>query len=241
MRFDALQNFIDVLRGKRKCFAKIAKENNIQIPKKFLKKVKLNIEGKNNTIIIDEIKGKKSKLIINIYGDNNTVKIAKGFRLSNKLELLIGQNHPNFGKVMNSSFTIDENTSMELANYLTFNSNTYCKIGKNCMFSFDIVLYNTDGHPVLDKDTNEVINYVKGITIGDHCWIGKSATILKNSFVPNDCIVGMNAVYSGNPEKEGKSLAHCVFAGNPARLVKQNVTWDSNGRKYGYIENAKEV
>ncbi|MCQ2743328.1 MAG: hypothetical protein MJ230_00835 [bacterium] len=34
-----------------------------------------------------------------------------------------------------------------------------------------------------------------------------------------------------------KSLSRCAFAGNPARVVKENVTWDSNGSNCGYIEN----
>lgn len=36
----------------------------------------------------------------------------------------------------------------------------------------------------------------------------------------------------------GKFLKkHSVIAGNPAEVIRQLVTWDSNGSKYGYIEN----
>ena len=79
--------------------------------------------------------------------------------------------------------------------------------------------------------TEEIINKVKGVTIGEHSWICKNVTILKNSFVPKHSIVGCGAVFSGGGQ------SHCVFVGNPARVVKENVEWDANGREYGYIDN----
>ncbi len=216
----------------RKKISRIAKDNNIQIPTTDLKYVKLKVNGINNTVIIEGIKTHKGKISINIFGDNNSVIIKDGFSISNKLNILIGQKHPNFGKVTNSKFFIDESTSIEQARYVTFNSNTYCNIGKRCMFAYNIVIFNTDAHPIFDKETGEIINKVKGVKIGNHCWIGANSTILKNTELADNCIVGMGSVVSG------KHLTpNCAIAGNPARKVKENISWDSNGSKFGYIEN----
>lgn len=239
MKITLIQTLIDILRNKKKQnYLKLKKENDIQISEKILDKITLSIKGKNNTVIIEDIKGNNANIHIRVFGDSNRITIGKGFSLSNKLEIVIGQDHQNFGKVENCIFSIGKNTSIESVQYVTFNSNSFCNIGNNCMFSYDITLFNTDAHPIFDRNTNKIINYVKGISIGNHCWIGRGATILKNSSVPNDSIIGINSVYSGNPYlKEGDNISHCVFAGNPAKLIKQNVTWNPDGNKFGYINN----
>ena len=214
---------------------KLDKNNTIIIDDNLLGNLKLDIQGKNNVIRLTNIyipKTKNRKIIyIYIYGNNNEINIDS-VSISNKLKIRIGQNHKNFGEVNLSKFSIGRETSIEDMSYYTYNSNTYCTIGEQCMLSSEITLYNTDAHPVLDKDTIRVINKVKGISIGNHCWIGQKASILKNTTIPNECIIGYGAVVSGNLKEE-----NAAYAGNPAKCVKTGITWNSNGRKYGYIEN----
>ena len=100
------------------------------------------------------------------------------------------------------------------------------------MISTGVNIFNTDAHPIIDIETGKVINKIRGIDIGSHCWLGKKSTILKNTRIANDCIVGWGSVVSGKFD-----TPHCVLAGNPAKCVKMGVTWDSNGAKYGYIDN----
>ena len=232
MRINFIQNIIDIIRGKKKSFFSNAVNNNIKVAKKIMKFVELNISGVNNTVIIENIETNRGKIIINIFGDNNSIIIKEGLKLSGRLNVLIGQNHSNFGKVVNSEFYIDKNTGIESLQYVTFNSNTYCHIGKSCMFAYDIIIFNTDAHPIFNKDTMEIINKVKGVNIGYHCWVGANVTILKNTQIADGCIVGWGSIVSG------KHLTpNCAIAGNPARKVKEGITWDSNGAKYGYIDN----
>lgn len=236
MKIPYVQKLIDAIRGKSK---RVFIENNISADKKTLEHLELHINGKGNTVEITEpLLDDGAKIVICIYGNNNKIIIEKGFHLSSVLEIQIGQKHPNFGEVRDASFKIGSNTSAESLRYMTYNSNTCCDIGRDCMFAYNIEIFNTDGHPIFDVNTKEVVNHVKGITIGEHSWIGRGAVILKNSVVPPDSIIGMNAVYSGNPlKKYGENISHCAFAGNPAKLIKQNITWDQNGAVCGYIEN----
>lgn len=224
------QNLLDILRSKRKSYKQMMSDNNIQIDKCNLKYIDLNIQGKNNTIIIEgKINaGKHSKLVIEILGDNNSFIIKEGFYLIETMNIMIPSG------VTNSRFFMDERASVMSLSYTTINSNTYCEIGKDCMFGRGVLLFNTDAHPILDINTGEVVNKVKGITIKDHCWIGIDAKIMKNSIVPEDSIVGYSAVFAGEKYKDSP---HCAFAGNPAKPVKENVTWEKDCNKFGYIEN----
>lgn len=224
------QNFVDVLRGKRKCFRQMMSDNDIRIDKSNLKHIDLNIQGKNNTIIIEGKvnAAKHSKIIIEILGDNNSFIIKEGFYLVDKMNIMIPAG------VTNSRFFIDEGTSVVSLSYTTINSNTYCEIGKECMFGRGVLLFNTDAHPILDINTGEVINKIRGITIKNHCWIGTEAKIMKNSIVPEDSIVGYGSVFAGEKYKDSP---HCAFAGNPAKLVKENITWEKDCNKFGYVEN----
>lgn len=237
MHITFVQDLIDIIRGKKRRaknkIIEIFKNNNIDIPKEYKDKINLNIEGQNNTIIVPKNNHIIGNISINIYGDNNKIIFNENVYVANSLSISIGQNHPNFGKVINSSFTIGKNSGVESLSYITFNSNTYCNIEKDCMLSYGITIYNTDAHPIFKKDTKEVINKVKGITIGEHSWIGMNVTILKNSIIPSNSIVGCNSVFSGG----GQCQSYCAFAGNPARVIKENVDWNSNGAKYGYIDN----
>ena len=196
------------------------------------KKIQIKLDGRNNCCLINTDKIlPTAKINISVYGDNNLIIIDENFYLSSRLNILIGQNHPNFGKANNSIFHIDKNSSVESMSYLTFNSNSHCYIGKECMISFNVTLYNTDAHPILDLKTKRIANHVRGIIVGDHVWLGQNSTILKNSLIASDCICGMGSVVCGK-----FAQPHCIMAGNPARVVKENRTWDSNGSK-GYIQN----
>ena len=215
-----------------KFYNKFIAENNINIPQNCKNKINLNIEGVNNSVIIPQNNKIMGILNINIYGDNNKIIFDENVHVSNELSILIGQNHPNFGKVTNSSFTVGENSTVESLSYTTYNSNTYCNIEKDCMISSNVTLFNTDAHPIFKKDTKEIINKVKGITIGEHSWVGMGVTILKNSIIPKNSIKGCNAVFTGREPQ-----SYSTFTGNPARVVKENVIWNENGAKYGYIQN----
>ncbi len=95
-------------------------------------------------------------------------------------------------------------------------------IGKDCMFSGDAAIWATDGHIIRGASTNEIINRIKnGIEIGDHCWIGHGVTIIKNTKLADNTIVGAKSLVSGNFGEP-----NTIIAGNPAKVLKKNVAWD---------------
>ena len=57
------------------------------------------------------------------------------------------------------------------------------------------------------------------MVIGNKVWIGCNVTILKNTFVGNNCVIAAGSVVKGTfPD-------NTLIAGNPAKAVKQNVDW----------------
>lgn len=121
----------------------------------------------------------------------------------------------------NTSVSIGENVSVwrNFKLYVTGDSNFV--LGDDCMLSYDITIWNGDGHSVLDKGTGEVLNTQKEpLYIGSHCWIGNNVSITKNARIPDNSIVAMCSVVSKKFDEE-----YTCIAGNPAKIVKNNVNW----------------
>jgi len=235
MSLRILKNIVWLLFGKKRLSRKIRKCNEIQINKSALKNISFNIRGCNNTVVIknNTING---KIFLNIFGDNNRIFIDENVSISDSLRIYIGQDHPYFGKVTDSVFSIGKNTSVESLKYITYNSGTFCEIGDDCMISFGITIYNTDGHPILDKETGKLVNHVSGIRIGRHSWLGMNTVILKNSVIPDNSIIGCSSVFSGKKF----TRTYCAYAGNPAVQIRTDVDWNVDGKRYGYITNNRQ-
>jgi len=186
----------------------------------------VRFKGKNSIIeIYEPIKFQRRLLVnrshIKVEGDNNYICIfsscrsihniqAKAFGSNNKL--IIGKNWYQNGFCFFDFGLLD-------------NSNIV--IGDNCMFGQDTKFMLGDYHSVLDVKTNKCLNIPrKGINIGNHVWIARDVRIMKNVTIPDDCIVGAGS----NVTKEF-SETNCIIAGNPARIVKNNITWDYKNTK----------
>ena len=89
------------------------------------------------------------------------------------------------------------------------------------------MLYNTDSHPIYDKETGKILNYVKDMTIGNHCWLGMNVKLLKNTSIADNTIVGADAVVTKNFNEP-----NCILAGVPARIVRKNVDWKRSDIKW---------
>lgn len=82
----------------------------------------------------------------------------------------------------------------------------------------DTVIYNTDYHPIYDF-SGKRLNPNKDVVIEDNVWVGRKTTVLKGVTLGNGCILGFGCIVS-------KSVPpHCIVAGQPARVVKENVVW----------------
>ena len=89
------------------------------------------------------------------------------------------------------------------------------EIGSGATIGRDVVIRSYDGHTVLAEN----YQIAKSISIGNHVWIGQGASVLKGVNLGEGAIVAANAVVTKDVP------AHCAVAGNPAKVIKENVYW----------------
>ncbi|MBR0425490.1 MAG: acyltransferase [Clostridia bacterium] len=177
----------------------------------LLRGTRITVTGKNNRITI----GKGSRLFgckLLITGDNNTIELGE-FDSCISLDL----------------FTEDNGNRIQCGRHINFAGAIHIasiegctiSIGDDCLFSSQVVIRNGDSHSVLDSDGNR-INPSKDVVIGDHVWVGYRALLNKGVRIPPNSIVGTGAVVT-KPFTE----PNVAIAGNPARIVKENVTWQN--------------
>jgi len=118
----------------------------------------------------------------------------------------------------NSVIKIGDKTSIEEARITSFEPYKI-EIGKDCMFSADIVIMNTDVHKIYDTTTKLKTNEGKEISIGNHVWLGIRTIVLKGVNIGDNSIVAAGSIVT----KDVKP--NTVVSGNPARQVKENRNW----------------
>jgi acetyltransferase-like isoleucine patch superfamily enzyme len=92
-------------------------------------------------------------------------------------------------------------------------------IGEGCLFAEGIIVRDNDGHKFGTGSNVSDELETQEIKIGNHCWIGQRAMILKGVVLKDNVIVAAGAVVS-------KSVsANSVVAGIPAKVIKENVSW----------------
>ena len=105
---------------------------------------------------------------------------------------------------------------------VTGGSTLICKkaitIGEGCRMSWDILLMDTDFHPIYD-DSMTRVNPDREIRIGDRVWIGCRATLLKGAVIPSGSVIAASSVITGVLEKE-----NAVYGGN-GRLLREQCHW----------------
>lgn len=172
---------------------------------------RIQIKGIGN-VFINETGSVIYRSVIRINGAGNRIVLHSGAYISGA-ELYIEDN--------NCTIEIGSNT------YVGHHSHLACtedgrviKIGNKCMLSSYVQMRTGDSHSILDLANHNRINYAADINIGDHCWIGEGARILKGVNLENDTVVGTGAIVtkSAGPNE--------LLAGAPARVVKENISWD---------------
>lgn len=187
------------------------KRNTIRIGSKgIIKGVCIKIDGIRNVL---EIKNPTTNLGLNIFikGNNNHILIEENCVLKN-LSIWIEDD--------NNRVFIGKNTLICGDTKLSCIEGKSICIGNECMFSDGIDVRTGDSHSVLDEKDNR-INPSKDVVICDHCWVGHGVSILKGCTIEKNSIVATKSVVTKSFNKEG-----VIIAGNPAKIVKENINWD---------------
>lgn len=103
-------------------------------------------------------------------------------------------------------------------------------IGSDCMFSYNINFINATGHAIYDGNTKDRISKGQSIIIGDHVWVGCGVSFIKGS-------IGSGAMIGANSHVVSNIPAGCLAAGHPAKSIRDNILWTSEGPGDGEVEN----
>lgn len=192
----------------------------------YTKKAKIIFNGNNNKVVFGEdCTGKNLHLEIN--GSNNKFLVGKNSSISGEF----------FMKDSNNIISIRQfTTTVQIK--IECEWGTRVDIGEDCMFSRDITIRTGDSHSIIDLKTNKRVNFPKSIFIGSHTWIGYGVNIAKGTEIQSNSVLGAASYVNKKFD-----IGNVIIAGVPARIVKNDITWDrrslSDEIPQSHIENIK--
>ena len=205
----------------------IIKENGEQIINPpAIEGLDLNITGINNIVTIYEPYSFVGARLI-LTGDTE-ITINKGCQAGAGFSIKKIRNIKPNKLVIGKDFQCGSRCTIDLADA----GDVF--IGDDAKWSWNIYVKSDDTHPVFDITTGECINASTAVVIGNHVWIGMNATILKNSEIKEESVIGACSVVAKKFEEK-----NVVIAGNPAQIRKRNINW-THGSVSGYIERLKK-
>jgi acetyltransferase-like isoleucine patch superfamily enzyme len=207
--------------------------NHIDLPAEG---VSCQISGSDNTVSCPEANFQGA--VFKIFGDRNTIRIARGTRLHATTFLMTGSGHViDIGpeSVLDGVGVVfeDHDGRLSIGKWTTIHHSAHIAIvepgrsihiGDECLFSSHVDIRTSDSHSILDCSTGERINPGRDIRIGHHVWLGHGVAVLKGATIGDHCVIGMRSIVSGDIP------AHTAAAGAPARAVRQNITWTHDRR-----------
>lgn len=179
--------------------------------KKHRLEIKFSKGARGNRVFIGE--DFQGKLRLKISASNCTAYIG---------------NQADFGSVMVDMY--QDESVVAIGNNVTTGPNTsvYCNekesgviVGDDCMFSRDISLRSTDGHPIYNAENYEQTNLALApIVVEPHVWVGQGVTVLKGVIVGAGSVLGAGSVAV-------KDIArYSAAAGVPAKSRNtQGIVW----------------
>ena len=201
--------------------------------KNILNESNIKIFGENNNIFLSLNNNQTIEELINkagftiyINGNNNLIDIGSFDNVYVPETGAIGLNITIGGykedEECNNSILKIGNNNMFYGVYIHLKDNdSSVTIGNDCLISWCNYIWCTDGHTLTDLEGNP-INHAKSIEIGDHVWIGKDVKICKNTKIADNSVIGWGSIVTKKFKKQ-----NVVIAGNPAKIVKENINWDS--------------
>ena len=201
----------------------------------ILQKKHITVKGCNNIIEID--KSVKFLCDLKIVGNNNKIRIANNSILKGKINIFGNYNSIECGQ--NSNVTIEtsmgfnknyqtNNTKLVIGNNVgivkatmqILDKNSYINIGDETIMSYDITFWASDTHSILSNN-GKLLNKGKNISIGKKCWIGYNCHFVKNTKILDGSIIGLGSIVTKSFNKK-----NVLIAGNPARIIKENIIWN---------------
>ena len=168
------------------------------------------IHGLNCIINIESLNKEFYSRIYMKLGDNCKITIGKIESLNTALTIVAESE---------SEVVIGSNIKINGPVTIAVGENSRVSIGDDCLFARSTIRTG-DSHKVLNKLNKSILNNSKNVNIGDRVWVAEDAQILKGATIGDDSVVGAGSVVTKTFQ------ANQVLAGNPARVVRDNIIWE---------------
>ena len=94
------------------------------------------------------------------------------------------------------------------------------EIGDDCYIAQGVIIRDNDGHKLSTDETPPVMNCLP-IRIGNHCWLGQRAMVMKGATICDDVVIAAGAVVT-------KDIEQGTLAGGvPAKTIFSKIVWKS--------------
>ncbi len=186
--------------------------NFLQIGHDFqAKKLIVDIRGDNNSLIIGDHFRSSGIVTVSIIGSGNKIILDDNIQVIERLSIYNQQN------CQYGSLTIGKGCSFYSTEIHLYDNKSSIEIGDDCIFAYNAVIHHTDGHGIFEN--GKLVNQAEKCIIGSHVWVGRNALILKNSEIPDGCIIAANSVIA---KKFLDKNAVITSSG----VIKKGIEWD---------------
>lgn len=95
------------------------------------------------------------------------------------------------------------------------------EIGDNFSSAWEVSIFDTDFHTMINTETGELNEPERAIHIGNDVWCCQRVTILKGTHIPDRSIIASNSLVN----TQFKDISpNTIYAGNPAKPIKSKWT-----------------
>jgi acetyltransferase-like isoleucine patch superfamily enzyme len=182
------------------------------------------VAGRNSTLAFESLHNAGTGNLIEFGRDVRFDDVSIMFR-GEGCRLTIGEGARLTGRItisgIGSICEIGAQTTVERFG-IVCNEGSAVILGPRCMVSYNVEIRNTDSHSIFDAATGERINSAADVIVGEHVWLGAHSLICKGVSIARDVVVGQGSVVTKSIERP-----NCIVAGNPARVVRTGIAWDS--------------
>lgn len=120
--------------------------------------------------------------------------------------------------------SVDKNAAVRIGNNVAFNervtihSKTGITIKDNCRFGWNVQIFDTSFHYMINKGKLAYRN--APVVIENNVWVGNGVSIMKGTYLPAYTIVASNSLVNKNFKEIGE---HCLIGGIPAKYITNGV------------------
>jgi acetyltransferase-like isoleucine patch superfamily enzyme len=173
--------------------------------------VNILFTGANNRVVVADVV-RLAGLRVDFNCDNGLLEIGRSRGVpAFSAAIRIGQDCTvRIGKNVSSTSTVAMSTA----------EGTAITIGDDVMFASENQVRADDGHPIFDVRTGKRVNVSTSISIGDHVWLGRFATVLAGADIGDGSVIGYGGIVTGRIPN------NCVAVGSPAKVVRHDVAWE---------------